>query len=123
VDDRTLQPQAQDDTPFSCVVQRRGHASEIVLEGELDLGARAALDDAARAALEPGPVEAVVLDLRSVTFADSTTIEWLVATDRRARSGRARLVVLTAPGAVRRLLALTGLDERLVLVDGGETLA
>ncbi|MEA2278198.1 MAG: anti-sigma factor antagonist [Solirubrobacteraceae bacterium] len=111
----------RDDTPFGCVVHRRGHASEIVLDGELDLAARQTLDDAVRAALEPGSVEAVVIDLRAVTFADSTTIAWMVAVDRRTRSNGVRLVVIAVPGPVRRLMEMTGLDARLTLIDDGPT--
>jgi anti-anti-sigma factor len=117
MDPRLSDALTRDDMPFGCVVHRRGHASEIVLEGELDLAARPTLDDALRAAVEPGFVEAVVIDLRAVTFADSTTIAWMVAVDRRTRANGVRLVVITAPGPVRRLMAMTGLDTRLSLVD------
>jgi anti-sigma B factor antagonist len=104
------------EAPFACTVHRNGHTSEIELGGELDLAARPTLDEATSAALEPGPVETVVVDFSQVTFADSTTVTWLLRTDRRARGGGGRLVVVAGPGAVRDLLRLTGVDERLTVV-------
>ena len=102
--------------PFSCTVHRNGHASEIELGGELDLAARPTLDEATAVALQPGPVETVVVDFSQVTFADSTTVTWLLRTERRAQAGGGRLVVVASPGAVRDLLALTGVDEHLTVV-------
>jgi anti-anti-sigma factor len=102
--------------PFSCTVHRNGHTSEIELGGELDLAARPTLDEATAVALQPGPVETVVVDFSRVTFADSTTVTWLVHTERRARAGGSRLVVVAGPGAVRDLLAMTAVDEHLTVV-------
>jgi anti-anti-sigma factor len=107
------------EAPFSCAVHRRGKTSEIVLEGELDLAAKPVLDEAAATALEPGPVETVIIDLTRVTFADSTTMTWLVQADTRTRASGARLVAVAAPGHVREVLRMTGIDERLTLVAGG----
>jgi anti-sigma B factor antagonist len=109
-----------DETPFSCAVQRRGRTSEILLEGELDLAAKPALDDALVTALEPGPVETVIVDLTRVSFADSTTMTWLVHADTRTAAAGGRLILVAGPGPVRDVLHMTGIDERLTLVaDGG----
>jgi anti-sigma B factor antagonist len=105
--------------PFGCTVHRRGLTSAIELEGELDLSARPTLDDAIDVASEPGPVETVVVDMTRVTFADSTTLAWLVAAEARMRTSGGRLVAVAAPGPVLELLHLTGLDRRFTLVDDG----
>jgi anti-sigma B factor antagonist len=110
-------PRDVPDAPFGCRVHRRGATSAIELEGELDLFGRPTLDDAIDAAIEPGPVETVVVDMTAVTFADSTTLAWLVAAEGRMRGTHGRLVVVAAPGPVLDLLQLTGLDRRLTLVD------
>jgi anti-sigma B factor antagonist len=104
------------ESPFACTVHRNGHTSEIELGGELDLAARRTLDEATAAALQPGPVETLVVDFSDVTFADSTTVTWLLRTERRARAGGSRLVVVAGPGAVRDLLQITGVDEHLTVV-------
>jgi anti-anti-sigma factor len=105
------------DAAFGCTVHRRGHTSAIELEGELDLAARPTLEDAIVAAVEPGPVATVVVDMTRVTFADSTTLAWLVAVEARMQEADGRLVAVIAPGPVLDLLRLTGLDQHLTLVD------
>lgn len=102
--------------PYACIVHRRGPTSTIELEGELDLASHPTLEDAIGMALEPGPVTLVIIDMARVTFADSTTVTWLVHADGRSRASGCRLVTVVTPGPVRELLELTGLDERLTLV-------
>jgi anti-sigma B factor antagonist len=107
------------DPPFGCTVHRRGSTSAIELEGELDLAARPTLDEAVDTAVEPGPVETLVVDFTRVRFADSTTLAWLVGAEARMRDAGGRLVAVATPGPVLDLLHLTGLDRRLTLVDNG----
>lgn len=110
---------ALSDVPYACAVHRRGKTSEIVLEGELDLAAKPILDEAVITALEPGPVETVIVDLTRVTFADSTTMTWLVQADTRTNAAGGRLVAVAGPGPVREVLQMTGIDERVTLVADG----
>jgi anti-anti-sigma factor len=107
------------DVPYSCAVHRLGKTSEIVLEGELDLAAKPVLDEAVVMALEPGPVETVIVDLTRVTFADSTTMTWLIQADTRTNASGGRLVAVARPGPVRDVLHMTGIDERVTLVADG----
>jgi anti-anti-sigma factor len=104
------------DPVFGCTVRRRGLTSAIELEGELDLAAKATLEEAIERALEPGPVETIVIDFTGVIFADSTTLAWLVAADARIQEKGGRLVAVARPGVVLELLRLTGLDRLLTLV-------
>jgi anti-sigma B factor antagonist len=105
--------------PFSCAVHRRGDTSQIVLEGELDLAAKPELDDAVSTALQPGPVGALIVDLTGVTFADSTTMTWLVQTDTKTHEAGGRLITIADPGPVLDVLKMTGIDERLTLIADG----
>jgi anti-sigma B factor antagonist len=109
------------DAAFGCTVHRRGPTSAIELTGELDLAAKPTLDAAMDTAVEPGPVEMVVVDLTRVVFADSTTLAWLTAAEARMRAAGGRLVAVAGKGPVRDLLQLTGLDRRLTLVDDRST--
>jgi anti-anti-sigma factor len=102
--------------PFACNVHRLGPTSEIELGGELDLAARSTLEAATTMALEPGPVDTVVIDFTQVTFADSTTVTWLLRTDRRVRATGGWLVAVAGPGRVRDLLEMTGVDEYVTVV-------
>ena len=105
------------DTPFSCAVQRRGQTAEILLEGELDLAAKPALDEAIATALGAGPIETVIVDMTGVSFADSTTMTWLVQADTRTTSAGGQLIAVAGPGPVLDVLRMTGIDERLTLVE------
>jgi anti-anti-sigma factor len=109
-------PTLTNDAPFTCAVQRRGRTAEILLEGELDLAAKPALDEALVIALEPAPIETVIVDLTRVSFADSTTMTWLVRADNRTSEAGGRLVAVAGPGPVRDVLHMTGIDERVTLV-------
>jgi anti-sigma B factor antagonist len=104
------------DTPFSCAVQRCGQTAEILLEGELDLAAKPALDEAIATVLGAGPIETVIVDMTRVSFADSTTMTWLVQADTRTTSAGGKLIAVAGPGPVLEVLHMTGIDERLTLV-------
>ena len=99
-------------------MRRQGHTSTIELVGELDVAARPTLGAATDTALNGGSVETVVADLTGVTFADSSTLGWLVGVDARMRVSNGRLVVVAPDGPVLDLLRLTGMDRRLTLVHG-----
>jgi anti-anti-sigma factor len=58
----------------------------------------------------------VELDLREVTFADSSLIHLLLDSERATRAVGAQLRVVQPVGPVARLLALAGLDKRLEFV-------
>lgn len=85
------------------------------LAGELDLETRPILG----AALCDVDVEHLVLDLREVSFIDSVGLGLLVAAEKRQGMIGGRLVVVVGSEQVRRLLALTGVGERLEIVDQG----
>jgi anti-anti-sigma factor len=102
-------------------VHRNGQSSEIELGGELDLAARSTLEEATTTALQPGPVDTLVVDFTDVTFADSTTVTWLLRADRRVRAGGGRLVAVAGPGHVRDLLRMTGVDEYVRVVADART--
>jgi anti-sigma B factor antagonist len=109
-------PRALAEQPFGCSVRRQGHTSTIELVGELDLAARPTLASAAESALNSGGVQTVVADLTGVTFADSSTLGWLVGVDARMKVTDGRLVVVAPEGPVLDLLRITGIDRRLTLV-------
>jgi anti-anti-sigma factor len=111
--------QAITEVPFGCALRRRGRTSEIMLEGELDIAARPVLDEAIATAVEPGPIRSVILDLTRVSFADSTTMTWLMQANAMSTAGGGRLIVLADSGPVLDVLRMTGLDERLTLVVDG----
>ena len=111
------------DEQLTVVARKHRRTALIALRGELDL---ATVPQVAEALDELDPesedVRHVVLDLREVTFMDSAGLHELIARNERARSSRHNLAVVRGPGAVERLLTVTGVDARLVLVDDPDDL-
>ena len=81
--------------------------------GELDLASAPVLDERL-AGLGGGPV---ALDVRDVTFIDSSGLSIVIAAVHRARDHGGRLVVVAADdGPVQRIMVLTGLDQIIDVV-------
>ncbi len=90
----------------------------VEVEGEIDLSTAPQLQRELLASAQGSPV--VVVDLRGVTFIDSTGVGVLFRTSKQVTAAGGELRVVCAPGAVRRVLKVSGLD-RLVPVDDAGT--
>jgi len=91
----------------------------IELAGELDLATAPVIEEAiadAEAARPP----LLVLDLRGLTFMDSTGLRIVLAADAAARREARRLVVVRGPDPVHRVFLVALLDRRLEIVDERE---
>jgi anti-sigma B factor antagonist len=86
------------------------------LAGDLDV-ARANEAHRRMLALELRPGAQLVLDMRELTFMDSTGVRLILQARDYARSHGAGLVVVRPPEPVMRVIELVGLDEQLDLVD------
>jgi anti-sigma B factor antagonist len=85
--------------------------------GEVDL---ASADELRRPIVEllDAGARSVLVDLRGVTFLDSTGIHVLVAAHRHAGALGARMPLVLGGRATRRVLELTGLMDHFEIVDG-----
>jgi len=83
----------------------------VTAEGELDLAAAPRLATVLSMAVA-SPEPAVVLDLASTTFIDSTALGAIMAASNEAETAGKRLLVAVADGPVRRLLEITNLTGR-----------
>jgi len=93
----------------------------IGVSGELDLASSPALENE----LERGAASAaamVIVDLRRLEFMDSTGLSVIVRAHQRATENGQRFGVVKGPQQVQRLLSLTGVAERLTLVDSPDEL-
>jgi anti-anti-sigma factor len=91
----------------------------IAVSGELDLASSPTLEESLERAFESGtPV--VVLDLRKLDFMDSTGLSVLIRAHQTAENAEQRLALVQGPPQVQRLLTLTGVGERLSVVDAPE---
>lgn len=86
------------------------------LSGEIDLSTVAAVQERLDAALDGG-VALLVVDLREVTFLDSSGLRLILQLDQRQRTAGARLALVHGPRRVRRVFELTSTDSRLDFVD------
>jgi anti-anti-sigma factor len=88
----------------------------IALEGELDYSSALTLDDELRRAELSGP-RVLVLDLSALRFMDSTGLAIIVSSYKRMRRAGRKVVVAQPTNAVRRIFQLTGMLDRLEVVD------
>ena len=59
----------------------------------------------------------LVLDLRGLTFMDSTGLRLVIRWDTAAREGGFRFSVVPGEEVVQRVFRLTGMDQHLTLAD------
>jgi anti-anti-sigma factor len=59
----------------------------------------------------------VVLDMRELTFIDSSGLRAVVMADQRVRADGGRLILVRGPARVNEVLEVTGVARRIELVD------
>jgi anti-anti-sigma factor len=94
-------------------------ALRVALRGDLDLSTAKRAEEAIEEA-ERGNPALLLIDLRKLSFMDSTGLRVIVSADKRARRAGRRTVIVQGPAAVRRVFEITRLDERLEIVDTPE---
>jgi anti-sigma B factor antagonist len=93
----------------------------LIVTGELDLASSPALDEELRRIGE-SDVEVVIVDLRKLEFIDSTGLIVLVKASQRVEEAGKRFALVKGGQQVERLLNLTGVGDRLRVVDTPEEL-
>jgi anti-sigma B factor antagonist len=86
---------------------RRGEQHVIVLDGDLEMANVAAIASEL-SEVEAGDCREIVLDLRGLTFLDSTGIHLLMSAHERATEGGRPLTVVVDDGPVRHVLDVCG---------------
>ena len=84
--------------------------------GELDIATAPQLEQAVIDATSEA-VEELVLDLRELTFMDSTGLRTLAQTNARAASAGFTLSIVRGPRQIERVLEISGLGALLPLAD------
>ena len=101
--------------PFTVRTESRNGVARVEIGGELDMATVPLLEEPL-SALEGNGVSAILLDLRDVTFLDTSAVHAFVGARERAEAGGKRLVLIGASDRARRVLHLTGtrflLDEK-----------
>jgi anti-sigma B factor antagonist len=101
---------------FRCDVACDGGAERITLEGELDLATVPAVEAALREPVDPG-TRRRVLDLRGLTFMDSTGLRTILRANGAARREGWTLQIVAGPPAVQRIFEICGVVDGLRFVD------
>jgi anti-anti-sigma factor len=101
---------------FEVDVDSGSGRATVRVSGEFDLAATEAVENALLS-VENGANSEIVLDLREVTFLDSTGLRTITSADHRARGSGRVLKVVRGPEQVQKLLYVTGMDKILPLVD------
>ena len=109
-------------SPFDVTIEERGDTVHVTLLGELDISNATRLEEDLQR-VEAGNPALLLLDLSRLDFMDSTGLRLLIRADARAREGGRRLVLVRGNEMVQRVLRVTGLDERLEIVDDPGALA
>lgn len=99
--------------PFAVEVHERDGDRVVAVRGELDMTTmpqvQAAVEDVAAGTR-------LVLDFRRLGFMDSAGVHLLMRLDARARREGFELALVSAPGAVGRLIELCHLDQRITVL-------
>jgi anti-sigma B factor antagonist len=104
---------------FRVDVRTEGRTAIIVVRGELDLATSPELEAQLQKVWNSGN-EQLVIDLRELEFMDSTGLSIIVKAHQRLSDEGRQLSVVRGSQQVQRLLDLTGVSERLQLVNSPE---
>ena len=91
----------------------------IGVSGELDLASSPVLEQRLDEVFS-SDAPLVILDLRELDFMDSTGLSVLIKAHQAAEERDRRLCLVKGPPQVQRLLSLTGVGERLSVLDAPE---
>jgi anti-sigma B factor antagonist len=106
---------------FRVEVRREGTRAVVGVSGELDLASGPELE-AELNQLNGADTNMVVIDLRELDFMDSTGLSILVRAHQRLAGEGCEIGLVRGSQQVQRLLDLTGVADRLRLVDAPEDL-
>ena len=96
-------------------IQQSAGGVTVAIAGEIDLSVIADLDTRLEATLAAGP-DPLVVDLRKVTFVDSSGLRFLLKLNESAQADGRRFALVAAGDPVVRVLQLAGVEDRLDIV-------
>jgi anti-anti-sigma factor len=109
------------ESSFQVEVRSADRAAVVVVSGELDLASAPALEEELHRALADA-ADLLIVDLRELEFIDSTGLGLLIKANRQAEAAGRRFAIVKGQSQVQRLLGVTGIEQRLTLVNSPEEL-
>ena len=89
----------------------------VALSGELDLSSALVFDEELRRIEDGDGSRTLILDLHALKFLDSTGLRLILSAHQRARRDGRKLRIIPGNNAVRRIFQLTGVTERLDIIE------
>ncbi len=102
--------------PFDLRVVRQDGRMHVVPSGELDIVTAPQLEQVISEATSE-PVRELVLDLRELTFMDSTGLRTLAQASQKTQRAGTTLSIWRGPHQIERVLEISGLGPLLPLAD------
>jgi anti-sigma B factor antagonist len=101
------------------VISSRREAAHVVvtLRGELDVDGTARLATEVQHALADTPIEALEIDLRGLSFADSAGLQAILTAQENTRLAGVTFRLIGISPAVGRVIHLAGVDSLLLATD------
>lgn len=103
--------------PLSISVERDGGITHVRLAGELELAATDDFRTEMATLMEEARGGTLMVDLRGLTFMDSTGIRLMLELDTESRKDGFDLAVINGTGLVQQVLRETGVDRILPMCD------
>jgi anti-sigma B factor antagonist len=110
-----LDPNAALELPFELTIERNAERVTLTLRGEFDLSAKEYYEEELAKLAEEG-LPRLVVDLRALSFIDSTGIKLLLRTLRDFEAKGVEVGFVQGEGQVSDLLEMTGIGEQLPFV-------
>ena len=101
---------------FKVTLEPEPSSLRVVVAGELDMASAPQIEEEMSSVEQQDP-SVILLDLRELSFMDSSGLRAVLTADARARDQGRRLVVIRGSENIQRVFAVTRLDERMEFVD------
>ncbi len=105
-----LAPFAQQDTAFSVAVHPNRNEVVVAPAGDLDMATAGQVEHQLTELRDVGFTD-IMLDLRALTFMDSSGLNLLLSVHRRAEADGHRFRLIEGSAAARRVFELTGTSD------------
>lgn len=107
---------------FDVQTSQEDYGLRAALSGEVDLSTVEEVEEKLRSAIDGAP-GLLVMDLREVTFLDSSGLRMVLKANRELSENGGRLVVVQGARRVAKVFELTGAHEELEIVDDPSQIA
>ncbi|QXJ22852.1 STAS domain-containing protein [Actinomadura graeca] len=100
---------------FDIHLMRDERCTLVRVQGDIDVVSRARFEEALFDVVDAGGP--LVVDMRQVTFCDSTGLNAIVAANRRANERETQVALVALPPRVMRVFRITGIDKFIPIYD------